>query len=82
MKIEYLFSLALGLLTVSSCAIKTSRPANVSDRALQSVTSQNSLKAGLAEIDITPPIGHRMAGYFDERLATGIHDPLHAKAIV
>ncbi|MGI8965792.1 MAG: neutral/alkaline non-lysosomal ceramidase N-terminal domain-containing protein, partial [Limisphaerales bacterium] len=36
----------------------------------------------MAEIDITPPIGHRMAGYFDERLATGIHDPLHAKAIV
>ncbi len=23
-----------------------------------------------------------MAGYFDERLATGVHDPLHAKAIV
>lgn len=40
------------------------------------------LKAGVAEIDITPPIGHRMAGYFDERLATGTHDPLMAKAIV
>jgi len=42
----------------------------------------DSLRIGAAEIDITPPIGHRMAGYFDERLATGIHDPLKAKAIV
>src|SRR4029077_14037134 len=28
------------------------------------------------------PIGHRMAGYFDERLSTGVHDPLKAKAII
>ncbi len=41
-----------------------------------------SLKIGVAEVDITPPIGFRMAGYFDERLSTGTHDPLHAKAIV
>jgi hypothetical protein len=41
-----------------------------------------SLQAGAAEIDITPPVGVRMAGYFNERLATGTHDPLHAKALV
>ena len=41
-----------------------------------------SLQAGMAEIDITPPVGFRMAGYFDERLSTGIHDPLMAKALV
>jgi len=40
------------------------------------------LNAAVAEIDITPPVGYRMAGYFDERLATGTHDPLKAKAIV
>src|SRR5882724_901650 len=40
------------------------------------------LDAGAAEIDITPPPGMRMAGYFDERFATGTHDPLKAKAIV
>jgi hypothetical protein len=40
------------------------------------------LKIGAAEMDITPPAGYRMAGYFDERLATGVHDPLKAKAIV
>jgi len=40
------------------------------------------LSAGVAEVDITPPIGNRMAGYFDERISTGTHDPLHAKALV
>ena len=40
------------------------------------------LTAGLAVIDITPPIPYRMSGYFNERLSTGILNPLHAKAIV
>lgn len=40
------------------------------------------LEAGLAVVDITPPIGYRMCGYFNERVSTGIHDPLHAKALV
>jgi neutral/alkaline ceramidase-like enzyme len=40
------------------------------------------LQAGLAEVDITPPIGYRMDGYFTERLSTGIKDPLMAKALV
>ena len=39
------------------------------------------LEAGVAGADITPPIGYRMCGYFYERLSTGVHDPLHAKAI-
>ena len=38
-------------------------------------------EAGVAVADITPPIGYRMCGYFYERLSTGVHDPLHAKAI-
>lgn len=40
------------------------------------------LKVGLAESDITAPIGYRLDGYFHERLATGQKDPLKAKAIV
>src|SRR5262249_10089515 len=40
------------------------------------------LKAGVAVADITPPKGYRMSGYFYERLNTGTHDPLHAKALV
>ena len=41
-----------------------------------------SLQVGLAEVDITPPAGYRMDGYFYERLNTGTRDPLKAKAIV
>lgn len=40
------------------------------------------LEIGMAEVDITPPVGYRMAGYFDERFSTGIHDPIKAKAII
>ncbi|HUY92214.1 MAG TPA: neutral/alkaline non-lysosomal ceramidase N-terminal domain-containing protein [Pirellulales bacterium] len=39
------------------------------------------LKVGVAEVDITAPQGYRMSGYFNERLNTGIHDPLKAKAL-
>jgi hypothetical protein len=42
----------------------------------------SDLQAGLAAVDITPPVPYRMCGYFNERLSTGVHDPLHAKAIV
>jgi Neutral/alkaline non-lysosomal ceramidase, N-terminal len=47
------------------------------------ISTQNaSFQVGLAEIDITPPVGYRMDGYFTERLATGQKDPLEAKALV
>jgi hypothetical protein len=42
----------------------------------------NELLAGFASVDITPPVGYRMSGYFSERLSTGVRDPLHAKALV
>jgi hypothetical protein len=38
--------------------------------------------AGIAVVDITPPVGYRMSGYFNERLSTGTLNPLHAKALV
>ena len=41
-----------------------------------------TFQAGAAEVEITPPVGYRMAGYFDERISISIHDPLKAKAIV
>src|SRR5262245_36459884 len=44
--------------------------------------SAAELQAGVAVVDITPPTGYRMAGYFRERLNTGTHDPLQAKALV
>jgi len=45
-------------------------------------TQPAPLQAGLAEIEITPPIPYRLDGYFTERLSTGIKDPLKAKALV
>ena len=42
------------------------------------------LVAGVAEDDITPPVGGKMAGYSDRgaKVSTGVHDPLKAKALV
>lgn len=42
----------------------------------------NEVLAGVAEVDITPPIGYPMAGHFYKVESEGIHDPLKAKAIV
>ena len=40
------------------------------------------LRVGRAQVDITPPKGMPMAGYYHVRLNEGVHDPLFAKAIV
>src|SRR3954466_14813032 len=47
-----------------------------------SVRADDPLKAGVAVVDITPPAGYRMAGYYNERRNTGTHDPLLAQAVV
>ena len=39
-------------------------------------------RAGAAAVVITPPLGVPMAGYYNARGAEGVHDDLHAKAIV
>ena len=44
--------------------------------------SAQGLQVGVAEVDITPPVGAPFAGYYTNREATGTHDPLHAKAMV
>jgi neutral ceramidase len=69
---QYLTVLLLFITAGCTAMRQTHLPDNTPDQ----------LAAGMAEIDITPPAGHRMAGYFDERLATGTHDPLKAKAII
>ncbi len=38
------------------------------------------LKAGVSQVDITPPLGVGMRGYFEERTATTVHDPLHVRS--
>lgn len=40
------------------------------------------LTAGAAQLDITPGLGAHLIGYFNDRIATDIIDPLQAKAIV
>jgi hypothetical protein len=44
--------------------------------------SAADLRAGLAMVDITPPVGWRMYGNFREQFAGSVHDRLFAKAIV
>lgn len=44
--------------------------------------ADETLRIGMAETDITPPMNFPMAGYYHERLSTATHDPLLAKAIV
>jgi neutral ceramidase len=39
------------------------------------------MNAGAAIVDITPPLGTSLAGYFHDRRASGVHDPLLAKAL-
>jgi len=40
------------------------------------------LALGTAVVEVTPPVGHRMSGYFYERFSTGTQNPLQAKALV
>jgi hypothetical protein len=44
--------------------------------------SADSLRAGAAQVVITPPKGAPMAGYYNNRAAEGTHDDLYAKALV
>lgn len=46
------------------------------------VAAGADFEAGVVVLDITPPRPYRMSGYFNERLSTGTHDPLQAKALV
>ena len=48
----------------------------------RATAADEALRVGVAEVDITPPLGYLMAGYYHERKATGTRDALKAKAIV
>jgi neutral ceramidase len=39
-------------------------------------------RAGAAEVSITPPVGAAIAGSYKIKTSTGVHDELHAKALV
>lgn len=40
------------------------------------------VRAGAAQIEITPPVGTSLAGYFTDRVSDAVHDPLFAHALV
>ncbi len=63
-------------------AIRFLAAASVLVAAFPKLTSAADFQAGVAVADITPPKNYRMSGYFNERLNTGTHDPLQAKAVV
>lgn len=46
------------------------------------LTAEAEIQLGTAAVDITPAPGTPLAGYYYERAATGVHDPLYAKAMV
>ena len=39
------------------------------------------LKAGFARVDVTPPLGSYISGYFEERFAEGVLDPIQLNAL-
>ena len=39
------------------------------------------LQAGFARVDITPPFGNDLSGYYERRLADGTLDPLYLNAV-
>lgn len=41
-----------------------------------------AFRAGVGKVEITPPVGVPMAGYYHERGADGVLDPLYGKALV
>ena len=47
-----------------------------------SAAAETGLVVGYGEADITPPLGVTMPGYFRVRRASGVLDPLLAKALV
>ena len=49
---------------------------------LGSTAAAAEIRAGASAVDITPEPGTPMAGYYHERAAEGVHDPLFAKALV
>ena len=46
----------------------------------ESAVATEGLRVATFSVDITPPLGAPMAGYYHERGADGVLDPLYSKA--
>src|SRR5207245_1340869 len=68
----------IALVTAMSCSLRPPAPG---------AEAEAPLHAGFAEMDITPTVGEKekpvyMAGFGQNRKATGVHDPLLARVVV
>jgi hypothetical protein len=61
---------AVFLLALVACGASQPRPEG------------SDLRVGISTVEITPPVRYRLGGYFKDRFASGVKDPLFAKAIV
>mgnify|MGYP005853010211 CR=1 FL=1 len=62
--------------SLAQCAVVLSVMANLL------ADSPSEVRVGVASVDITPPMGIPMAGYYHPRGADGVWDPLFCKAMV
>lgn len=40
------------------------------------------MRIGFSKVDVTPPVGTELGGYAGYRPSSGIHDPLHCRAVL
>jgi hypothetical protein len=66
------------LFILNGCANKENRTKQLN----QDMGNSKELYVGVARENITPPVGMRLCGTFEERLATGVHDSLYVRAFV
>ena len=59
----------------------TNRDSNVKSNTFYAENTAE-LSVGFARENITPPVGMRLCGTFEERLAIGVHDSLYVRAFV
>ena len=74
--------MVLALLAFSLVLAACSPQAPIPEKTPQVAAKAAELLVGVASATINPPIGIFLAGYGQDRKATGIHDDLRARAIV
>ena len=82
MKRNTSFYTLLIVLTIMINATGCRNKENGSDNPASLDNSSEQLKVGFACKNITPPVGMRLCGTFEERLAEGVHDSLFVRAFV
>ena len=61
--------------------VRNTRKAIVAALVLTAGVAMAEFKAGFARVDVTPPLGIPMVGYFSHRVADGVLDPLYVDCV-